>query len=41
MFHCKVISALDKVFADGSYDDYPAIKGVTALKGERVAFQIV
>ena len=41
MFHCKVISALDKVFADGCYDDYSTIKKVTALKGERVAFQIV
>ena len=41
MLKCKVISALDKVFADGCYEDHPAIERVTALKGERVAFQIV
>jgi len=41
MLKTKIISDLEKVFIGGDYDDYPAIETISALRGERVAFQVL
>ena len=40
MIKTKIISSLEKVFIDKSIDSYPALKGFSALRGERINFQI-
>lgn len=41
MLRAKIISNLDKVLGDGCYEDYREISSITALRGERVAFQLL
>jgi len=41
MLKTKFISSLDKPFTDESFDNYSAISKITALKGERVSFQLL
>ena len=41
MIRTKIISNLEKVLADGSFEDYPRIERLSALRGERLSFQIV
>ena len=41
MITVKIVSGLEKVFADGSINDYTEIKKISALKGERISFQII
>ena len=41
MFKYKIISGLEKAFCDGNFDDYSAISKISALKGERVSFQLL
>lgn len=41
MLKTKLISSLSRVFTDSSIDDFAAIEKLTALKGERVSFQLV
>jgi hypothetical protein len=41
MFFLKTVSSLDKVFLDGKESDYAKLSRLSALKGERVSFQII
>ncbi len=41
MIRTKIVSNLEKVLADGRFEDYPAISRLSVLRGERVSFQIV
>ncbi len=40
MIKAKIISSLEKVFIDKSIDEYSQLKSISALRGERVNFQI-
>ena len=41
MIKTKLISCLEKPFADESFDKYPEYKRMTALAGEKVSFQLL
>ncbi len=41
MLKTKLISSLSRVFTDSSIDDFAPIERISALKGERVSFQLV
>ena len=41
MIHAKIISNLDKVLIGGRFDDYAEISHISALRGERVSFQVL
>ena len=41
MFKYKFISGLEKAFYDGNFDDYSEISKISALRGERVSFQLL
>ena len=41
MLKTKIISSLSRVFIDSSIDDFAALEKISALKGEKVSFQLV
>ena len=41
MLKTKIISSLSRVFIDSSLDDFTELTKVSALKGERISFQLV
>ena len=41
MLKTKIISSLSRVFVDNTLDDFDALKRISALKGERISFQLV
>ena len=41
MLKTKIISSLSRVFVDSSIDDFTPLEKMSALKGERVSFQLV
>ena len=41
MLKTKLISSLSRVFVDSSIDDFAPIEKLSALKGERISFQLV
>ena len=41
MLKTKIISSLSRVFIDNSIDDFAALEKISALKGEKVSFQVV
>ena len=41
MLRTKLISSLEKPFADESFDKYPEYKKMSALAGETVSFQLL
>lgn len=41
MFKYKIISGLEKPFADSEFENYKEISRLSALRGERVSFQII
>lgn len=41
MLQTKIISSLEKVFYDQSINDFEAIEKISALKGERLSFQLI
>ena len=41
MLKTKIISSLSRVFIDNSIDDFAALEKISALKGEKVSFQLV
>ncbi len=41
MLKAKIVSSLIKAFADEGIDEYEKIEKITALRGERVSFQII
>ena len=41
MLKTKIISALSRVFVDNTLDDFDALERISALKGERISFQLV
>ena len=41
MLTAKIVSGLEKVFADGNINDYPSLEKISAMKGERISFQII
>ena len=41
MIKTKLISSLSRVFVDSSMDDFAPIERISALKGERISFQLV
>ena len=41
MFKYKIISGLEKPFVDDEFENYPSIESLSALRGERVSFQIL
>ena len=41
MLKTKLISSLSRVFVDSSVDDFAPIEKLSALKGERISFQLV
>ena len=41
MIRTKLVSGLEKVFADGRIEDYAPLKTLSLLRGERVAFQVI
>ena len=40
MIQTKIISSLEKVFIDRNIETYPTLKSLSALRGERINFQI-
>ena len=40
MIRTKIISSLEKVFIDRNIETYPELKKLSALRGERISFQI-
>ena len=41
MLKTKIVSSLSRVFIDNSIDDFAALEKISALKGERISFQVV
>lgn len=41
MIKTKIVSSLDKVFIDESFDSYPELGSISVLRGERLSFQIM
>ena len=41
MFKSKITSSLEKVFLDESFDKYPTLERISALRGERISVQLV
>ena len=41
MIRIKFVSGLEKVFADGNFEDYAALPRLSLLRGERVGLQVV
>ncbi len=41
MLKTKIISNLEKPFLNGNFDDYPRLDRISALRGERVSFQLL
>ena len=41
MLKSKIISSLEKVFLDESFDKYSALKKISALRGERLSLQLL
>ena len=41
MFKYKFISGLEKPFVDGNFDDFATLDRISALRGERVSFQLL
>ena len=41
MIFLKTVSSNEKVFLDGKANDYTALSRISALKGERISFQII
>lgn len=41
MLKTKIISSLSRVFIDSSIDDFAALEKISALKGEKISFQLV
>ena len=41
MVHAKIVSALEKVFVDESFDNYKALDRISALRGERLSLQLI
>lgn len=41
MIRTKIVSSLEKVFIEGSFDNYPELSYVSVLRGERLNFQIL
>lgn len=41
MLKTKIISSLSRVFVDNTLDDFDALERISALKGERISFQLV
>lgn len=41
MFKARITSSLEKAFADDRIENYPELKRISALKGERVSVQLV
>ena len=37
----KFVSSLEKIFVDGSFDEYPRLDRVSALRGERLSLQLL
>ena len=41
MIKTKIVSSLEKIFLDESFDSYAELKSVSVLRGERLSFQIM
>lgn len=41
MLKAKIISSLEKVFLDSSYNEFTEVAGISAFLNQRVSFQIV
>ena len=41
MLKTKIVSSLSRVFVDNTLDDFDALERISALKGERISFQLV
>ena len=41
MLRTKFVSSLEKIFVDESYDNYPKLEKISALRGERLSVQLV
>ena len=41
MIKTKIVSSLEKIFIDESFDSYPALESISVLRGERLSFQIM
>lgn len=41
MLEIKIVSGLEKPFIDSSLDDYTKLTSISALKGERITFEII
>ena len=41
MFRYKMISGLEKAFVDGNFDEFESLERISALRGERVSFQLL
>lgn len=41
MLRTKFVSSLEKIFLDESYDSYPELRKISALRGERLSVQLV
>ena len=41
MLKTKIISSLSRVFIDSKLDDFKPLERISALKGERISFQLV
>ena len=41
MIFTKIISALEKPFADEKLDDYAELSRISALRGEAISFQLL
>ena len=41
MLEIKIASGLEKPFIDSSLDDYTKLTSISALKGERITFEII
>jgi len=40
MLQLKLVSSLEKIFVDTKLTDYPETKKLSALRGERISFQL-
>ena len=41
MFKTKIVSSLEKAFLDESIDKFESLERISALRGERISFQLL